>query len=486
MARIHRSCPAALALPLLLLALGTPAATYHGGRSGGGIHLFQGDSVRFDPGSNPPPDALWIQVLQGQGNAIVQDGAGHLTGSDFYLRAGQLLVFTTTPPYTLYFQGASVDLAFGGTVVNRPAAPVCDTGASGPVLLQVNRLLNVHMETRQGSSPKVDVTAFAATSAVRSGDLDFLAAGDARDLGYAVLPTCSNPDCCSPADAVFPVKNLSGGAYTFFEVASRGGFAFDWKAEIPPPLVCTASAAPTSGTAPVTVSFTASASGGSPGYSWAWTFGDGGRSTDKNPTHTYRSGGTFTWKVTVTDGAGVSASKSGTVKVTAPLSVTVSAVPRQGNPPLVVAFTSSPKGGTAPYSFLWDFGDGGTSLLEDPTHTYEGTAAYTWVLTVSDAQGRTAAASDTVYVGIPIPPRIDSVRVLTSPFRLKVTGADFAQGASVFLDGSPPPKATVKSSSKILLGGGKALKDLVPKGRSVLVTVVNPDGGTSEPFPFTR
>jgi hypothetical protein len=45
---------------------------------------------------------------------------------------------------------------------------------------------------------------------------------------------------------------------------------------------------------------------------------------------------------------------------------------------------------------------------------------------------------------------------------------------------------TVKSSSRILLGGGQALKALVPKGQTVLVTVVNPDGGTSEPYPFTR
>ncbi|MGC8762981.1 MAG: PKD domain-containing protein [Acidobacteriota bacterium] len=486
MARFPGSFRTALAASVLLVALGTPGATYHGGRSGGGIHLFQGDSVRFDPGNNPAPDALWIEVLQGQGNAIVQDGAGHLTGSDFYLRAGQLLVFATTPPYTLYFQGASVDLAFGGTVVNRPAAPVCNTGSSGPVLLQVNRLLNIHLETRQTSSPKVDVTAFAATAAVRSGDLDFFAAGDPRDLGYAVLPTCSDPNCCSPDAPVFPVKNLSGGPYTFFEVASRGGFAFDWKAEVPPPLVCTASASPTSGTAPVTVAFSASASGGSPGYSWAWNFGDGGRSTEKNPTHTYRSGGTFTWKVTVTDGAGVTASKTGTVKVTAPLTVTASANPRQGAPPLTVAFSCSPKGGTAPYSYLWDFGDGGTSTLQAPTHTYGETGAHTWVVTVTDAQGRTAAASDTVYAGIPIPPRIDAVQVLTSPFRLKVTGADFASNASVFLDGTAAPSVTVKSSSKILLGGGQALKNLVPKGQTVLVTVVNPDGGTSDPYPFTR
>ena len=56
------------------------------------------------------------------------------------------------------------------------------------------------------------------------------------------------------------------------------------------------SATPTSGTAPLTVSFTDLSS--PPPSSWAWTFGDGGTSTLQNPTHTYTTAGTYTVSLT--------------------------------------------------------------------------------------------------------------------------------------------------------------------------------------------
>lgn len=56
--------------------------------------------------------------------------------------------------------------------------------------------------------------------------------------------------------------------------------------------------APTSGKAPLEVNFTDLSSGGTV-TSWNWTFGDGGTSTAKNPTHTYTTAGTFTVSLTV-------------------------------------------------------------------------------------------------------------------------------------------------------------------------------------------
>jgi len=49
------------------------------------------------------------------------------------------------------------------------------------------------------------------------------------------------------------------------------------------------------------VVFTATVEGGVPGYSFLWTFGDGGTSTLQNPTHTYTVAGTYTATVTVAD-----------------------------------------------------------------------------------------------------------------------------------------------------------------------------------------
>ena len=62
------------------------------------------------------------------------------------------------------------------------------------------------------------------------------------------------------------------------------------------------SASPTSGPAPLTVTFS-NTSTGNP-TAWAWDFGDGAKSTDQNPVHTYEKVGEYTATLTVTDQKG--------------------------------------------------------------------------------------------------------------------------------------------------------------------------------------
>ncbi len=62
------------------------------------------------------------------------------------------------------------------------------------------------------------------------------------------------------------------------------------------------SGTPTSGTAPLTVTFTDSSTN-SP-TSWSWTFGDGGTSTSQNPSHQYTAAGTYTVALTATNAYG--------------------------------------------------------------------------------------------------------------------------------------------------------------------------------------
>lgn len=58
------------------------------------------------------------------------------------------------------------------------------------------------------------------------------------------------------------------------------------------------------------------------------------------------------------------------------------ATPTTGRPPLAVSFSNASAGDVT--STLWDFGDGQTSTVANPTHTYSATGAYTVRLTVSD------------------------------------------------------------------------------------------------------
>ncbi len=71
-----------------------------------------------------------------------------------------------------------------------------------------------------------------------------------------------------------------------------------------PTLTCTASSTPANGTAPVTVQFNTSVSGGCPPYTYSWDTGEGRASNEQNPSYLIEKAGSFTAKVTVTDSKG--------------------------------------------------------------------------------------------------------------------------------------------------------------------------------------
>lgn len=135
--------------------------------------------------------------------------------------------------------------------------------------------------------------------------------------------------------------------------------------------------------------------------SWSWDFGDGnGQATATGlVTHSYALAGTYPVTMIVTDANGCSNS---TIK-----SVTIAAVPVASftgsptsacAPPLLVNFTNTSTV-TGTVNYTWDFGDSNTSILTDPSNTYNALGGYNVTLTV--VQG---ACSDTEvktnYIGI--------------------------------------------------------------------------------------
>lgn len=163
---------------------------------------------------------------------------------------------------------------------------------------------------------------------------------------------------------------------------------------------------PYSGTAGVPVSFSSSGSSDPDGTiaAYSWSFGDGGTSTLANPTHSYTASGGYTAALTVTDNQGAQGSSQANVTITggsgnqAP--VAVAGGPYTGQAGVAIGFSSSgssdPDGSIASYS--WSFGDGGTSALASPAHTYTAAGSYTAILTVTDKQGATAGAQAAVTV----------------------------------------------------------------------------------------
>ena len=119
---------------------------------------------------------------------------------------------------------------------------------------------------------------------------------------------------------------------------------------------------------------------------FTWNFGDGLTSTDSIPIHTYDTTGTFTVSLTVTGGAcSVTKTETAFINVVDPLcdfSFTTNGMCM----PVVVTFSSiSPSA----VSWLWDFGNGITSTLQNPVYTFLTTPTSSLSLTITDANGCT-------------------------------------------------------------------------------------------------
>src|SRR5207249_8149520 len=150
-----------------------------------------------------------------------------------------------------------------------------------------------------------------------------------------------------------------------------------------------------------------------------WDFGDGTYSYPSSlASHTYSRSGTYFvvlsgYNASSYNGFYPTASHvivvgSGVVSadfVYPTYSVVVGPVyPGSGSP---VVFNATVTGGTSPYSFSWDFGDGVTSTGSTVTHVFSAGGTFTVVLTVTDAGGARAVASH--YVVVQSVPRIDFV-----------------------------------------------------------------------------
>jgi len=166
----------------------------------------------------------------------------------------------------------------------------------------------------------------------------------------------------------------------------------------PPPLSASFTFKPSSPDAGQAVSFIGSASGGVSPYSYSWSFGDGGTASGSLVSHTFQSAGTYTVILTIKDSAGQIAKSSQTITVNARPSASISYSPSNPLPLLSVTFTGSATGGTQPYSYSWDFGDGTTASGQTVSHSYLLPGSYVVTLTITDANGQTFTTSQTIIV----------------------------------------------------------------------------------------
>ncbi len=142
----------------------------------------------------------------------------------------------------------------------------------------------------------------------------------------------------------------------------------------------------TSGLAPFRAEFE-DLSTGSPA-SWAWNFGDGESSPDQNPTHTYLNEGIYSPSLKVSNEKGsdvTTKTELVTAESSGPPLANFSASPLIGFGPLQVKFKDRSTGDVS--GWAWTFGDGATSNLRNPKHTYKAPGKYDVKLIASGSKG---------------------------------------------------------------------------------------------------
>ncbi|MGC4102669.1 PKD domain-containing protein [Ferruginibacter sp.] len=290
----------------------------------------------------------------------------------------------STGPGTLTYQW---DFGDGGTSFN--ANPVYTYTAGGTYTVTL---------ITQSSSGCVDTITKINTVAIRDVVSDFtgpatvcqdapasftntsvpVSAGSLWDFGDGTFSTAVNPTKSYTAPGVYNVK-LKNNYGTCADSVTKQITVLN----LPTPDFSAPDV--TDCKVPFTVNFTDLSTGA---VSWAWNFGDGGTSALQNPSYTYTALGNYsvTLFVTGANGCGNTIIKPQYVRVQHPV-VNINGLPLEGCVPFTISPTPNVTTVDGIASYLWDFGDGGTSTAANPSHTYGVQGTYTVKLYITTNDG---------------------------------------------------------------------------------------------------
>jgi len=134
------------------------------------------------------------------------------------------------------------------------------------------------------------------------------------------------------------------------------------------------------------------------GSTWNWNFGNSTSSTLQSPSVTYSNAGTYNTTLVVTASNGCTASQMVPVIINAlpSASFVAPSVACQGS---AVSFTNTSSAGSGSLTgYLWNFGNGQTSILENPSYIYNTPGNYTISLTVTNSAGCTATVNHNIAI----------------------------------------------------------------------------------------
>lgn len=174
----------------------------------------------------------------------------------------------------------------------------------------------------------------------------------------------------------------------------------------PPPVPITVflSANTTHGVHPLPVDFHCQAAGGTGTLAVEWDFGDGATEIGGlHVVHTYTVPGQYVATCLATDEEGAQSSDALTVVVDEDQypDAFVEATPDAGTAPLTVMFQCTTALGNFPITYKWEFGEGSTSTLQNPSFTYVDAGTFVATCVVTDADGDYQTASVPISVSLP-------------------------------------------------------------------------------------
>ena len=306
-----------------------------------------------------------------------------------------------TPPYVYAWTLSDGGISTGPTVTHSFGSP----GTYDATCTVTDVLLGIGTATKSVViSPLPSVAASVDHDVAAPGTvLTFSASPSGGDGSFSYDWTFGDGSSGSGAPATHAYSQAGPYQATVTATDGNGGTASSSASVTISEIGVTADVSPTSGDATTIFTFTASASGGSGApYSFSWAFGDGMTGTGSPVTHSYSGGGSYSPTVTATDSlGGAKDAPTQSVSVSAPpapLGATVNAPRQAADVGQSVSFTCSATGGTAPYSYVWTFGDGNTGGGPAVSHVYQSAGAMTVTCTATDSASATAAGSTSVDV----------------------------------------------------------------------------------------
>lgn len=366
-----------------------------------------GSATVYANGGTPPYTFLWSNNVETPTNNNLPAGAYSITVSDAN-GCTQNTTVQINQPDPVVVAAPDVTVCIGDTVILSASA----SGGTGPLNLIWSNGLGAgnHHQVVVGQQTTYGVYALDANGCASAADSITV---NVIDIGLVNITTSNDTDICKGSTAVIWAN------YT----APPGNYTINWSNNIgnslgphvvnPPDntvyyISITNSCNHTKtdsvevrvrpypevtlnsdlgkGCAPLLVTLSNNAQN-EPGTSYIWDFGNGYTSYQATPSHYYTEPGTYNVSLTAISPYGCIAKNQGLALVQAFPSPkanfeTDKKIASEINP--TIRFFNNSYGAS---NYLWDFGDGDTTHIEHPIHTFKNTGEYEITLTTENSHG---------------------------------------------------------------------------------------------------